>query len=1048
VSASETARGPPAAHFRAAAAGGIIGAPPRGRPMPPPADPTLTRDPDPLATGPPADPAATTGGDGPAATAGPPEAGYDLGDEVGRGAMGVVFRARDRGLDREVAVKLLQDRYPAGSAAAARFLEEARITGRLQHPGIPPVYAVGVWADGRPFLAMKLIRGDTLDDLLRADGPHPTRWLGVFESVCHAVGYAHSRGVIHRDLKPANVMVGAFAEVQVMDWGLAKVLGGPADPGPPGGGEAGPPADADASLTAAGSVLGTPAFMPPEQAEGELHRVGPRADVFGLGAVLCALLTGRPPYDGAAAADVRLAAARGQTAGAFARLDRCGAEPGVVDLCKRCLAADPAARPADGTAVGVELARLRADAADRARELERELAAAAARAVEQRKRRRVQLALAATVLAFLAAAGVGGWLVDRERAARRADELERDAAVAARRGTTERDVTAALNEVAALRRQGEGQADDPDRWGLTLAAARSAQKRAEGLLAAGVPTDDLTRQVGESLAGLDRDERDQKLLAACDRISDEDDVRFLLPTDVLSGRAAVRYREAFGKYGLDLTAVPTADAVNWIRAHRFRHRVTDAVRAWHRGSPLFNTDWEPPPPEEIAKHPPGTFKPPPTVREILDPVLDGVTDDPFAREWWAAERTGDRAAVEALLARPELARMSSRELAALAEGGGGTLARYKGLDAAAKVAALAYDRFPGEFWVHMRLGLGALEKKGKADEAAAVRHMTAAVAARPRSMAARLGLAMVLSGPEADRPEGRRHALAAADLDPASGFPHMILSFMCFAQDDWAGGVAAVREMIRRDPDVGFFMAAVSLNLAVPGAAGPDRAEGDALIDALVADYPDRPEPYAMRANRCARRGDARGELNDLRRALALNHKPGPQRYVLRVRLGELEQLARWETRLPAVLRGDDRPATREDWTGLAEYSATFDRALVRAVGFTAEALELGPPATPYALVGPAGWAVRAAAGAGSDAASLSPGEKTGLRRRALAWLRAAEAKGVPARQLAGGRAEFAPVRTPAGLAALPPDERAEWEAFWAGGRGLPVAPPPRPVAR
>src|SRR5262249_1929981 len=183
-----------------------------------------------------------TAGSGRAAaveTSAPPTSppGYDLRDEIGRGGMGVVYRARDTTLDRDVAVKLLSDRYPADSPAARRFLSEARITGQLQHPGIPAVHQVGTLADGRPFLARKLIKGNNLEAILK-DRRDPLaergRLLAVFEAVCQAVAYAHAHDVIHRDLKPANVMVGAFGEVQVMDWGLAKVLGarpeGLADP--------------------------------------------------------------------------------------------------------------------------------------------------------------------------------------------------------------------------------------------------------------------------------------------------------------------------------------------------------------------------------------------------------------------------------------------------------------------------------------------------------------------------------------------------------------------------------------------------------------------------------------------------------------------------------------------------------------------------------------------------------------------------------------------------------------------------------------------------
>src|SRR5262249_27836893 len=187
-------------------------------------------------------------------------------------------------------------RYTPASQASQRFLREARITGQLQHPGVPAVHQAGILPDGRPFLAMKLIKGDTLDAILkqRADpSAERGRLLGVFEAVCQAVGYAHAHRVIHRDLKPANVMVGAYGEVQVMDWGLAKVL----DEQTPIPGdlhaaeearswtEVSPPPQ-PGSHTQAGSLVGTPAFIPPEQAVGEIDRVNERSDGFGLGALL------------------------------------------------------------------------------------------------------------------------------------------------------------------------------------------------------------------------------------------------------------------------------------------------------------------------------------------------------------------------------------------------------------------------------------------------------------------------------------------------------------------------------------------------------------------------------------------------------------------------------------------------------------------------------------------------------------------------------------------------------------------------------------------
>lgn len=342
--------------------------------------------------------------------------GYELLDEIGRGGMGVVYRASDTTLSRDVAIKILADHYTPDSPAAVRFLSEARITGQLQHPGIPAVHQVGTLPDGRPFLAMKLIKGSTLESLLknRDNITDRGRWVAVFESVCQAVGYAHAHRVIHRDLKPANVMVGAFGEVQVMDWGLAKVLQeGPASvPEVPAvevtrAWTEVSPAPELATYTQAGSLVGTPAFISPEQAAGEVGKVDERTDVFGLGALLAVLLTGQPPYLGETFESVRVQAMRGKLDHCFTRLDGCGAEPELVTLCKRCLAFEPADRPRDAVEVAEAVAALRSAAEDRARTAERDKAAADARAQEQRQRRRWQYAAAGLVVVALAAGVIG-----------------------------------------------------------------------------------------------------------------------------------------------------------------------------------------------------------------------------------------------------------------------------------------------------------------------------------------------------------------------------------------------------------------------------------------------------------------------------------------------------------------------------------------------------------------------------------------------------------------------------------------------------------------
>jgi tetratricopeptide (TPR) repeat protein len=351
---------------------------------------------------------------------------YELLGEIARGGMGVIYRAVDTALGREVAVKVLQENYGPSSSVALRFADEARIAAQLQHPGIPPVHDLGTLPDGRPFLAMKLIKGQSLVELLsaRADGSSERgRFVAVFEAVCQAVAYAHAHGVIHRDLKPANNMVGAFGEVQVMDWGLAKVLSArPAEPTDPVATAAEMAVrslrDSDALLTQDGSVLGTPAYMPPEQAIGAIDQIDAQSDVFGLGGVLAAILTGQPPFRGETGEKTRQLAAQGKVQACFARLDGCGADPELVALCKHCLSPEKASRPADAAEVAQAVAALRAAADERARRAELEAREAAARAAEQHKRRRLLVAASGLIgLVLVAGLGASLWQMQRAREA-------------------------------------------------------------------------------------------------------------------------------------------------------------------------------------------------------------------------------------------------------------------------------------------------------------------------------------------------------------------------------------------------------------------------------------------------------------------------------------------------------------------------------------------------------------------------------------------------------------------------------------------------------
>src|SRR6516225_1319438 len=379
---------------------------------------------------------------------------YQLQGEIARGGMGAVLRGRDVDLGRDLAVKVLLEKYVDRPEVARRFIEEAQIGGQLQHPGVVPVYDIGRFGD-RPFFTMKLVKGQTLAHLLaeRADYTQDRpRYLAIALQVAQTLAYAHAKGVIHRDLKPANVMVGAFGEVQVMDWGLAKVLaeGGVADEeranrshqepedvttirtarssGSTGG---------FGTVTEAGSLLGTPAYMPPEQANGDVATLDRRADVFGLGALLCEILTGKPPYVGRSPEEVRRKAANGDQADALARLDGCGADQELLTLTKVCLAPEAINRPKDAQAVTDGLTAYLNGVQERLHQAELAEAEARAKAAEEAKRRRLTLALAGTVLLALTLGGGGYLYVKNERDARQA--------------RVAREVNVALNQATAFR---------------------------------------------------------------------------------------------------------------------------------------------------------------------------------------------------------------------------------------------------------------------------------------------------------------------------------------------------------------------------------------------------------------------------------------------------------------------------------------------------------------------------------------------------------------------------------------------------------------------
>jgi serine/threonine-protein kinase len=1013
---------------------------------------------------------------------------YELLDEIAKGGMGAVLRCRDHALHRDLAIKVLLDKHRDRPDIRQRFLEEAQIAGQLQHPGVVPVHELGTLPDGRPFFAMKLVQGRTLADLFRerTDAGHDRpRFLNVFLQVCQTVAFAHSKGVIHRDLKPANVMVGAFGEVQVMDWGLAKELAsGRREPA-----EFVSPREAQASHspedgTQAGAVLGTLAYMPPEQARGEIARLDCRCDVFGLGAILCELLTGLPPYTGTYT-EVRAHARGGGLTGALERLRRCGADPELLALARACLEPQPEDRPADAGAVAAAVADYLAGVDRRLRQAELDRTAAEARAVEERKRRRVIAVAAGVALGLLLVAGTAAWGVYHQHAMRQQESANQEQALRT-------EVAAGLSRATELHRQSH--------WKEMRVALDQTRLR----LGTGGP-DDLRQQLDTAWANLELVERLEGIrLKKATVVSGDFD----------TATAHRAYADLFAEIGMAREGDVPAEVARRVAESPIKVQLLTALDDWaasdrERRPWLMDCARRADPGEQRDRlRDPRAWQNRETLKQLAQGVKPAELPPPL---------------IHALGSSLVLARLAGSAVPLLAE---------------------AQRAHPSDFWLAFALGIALLETGQNAEATGLFRTALALRPATP-TVCNGLGVALQALGRSDDAIAEYRRALAldatfagahinlavvrkhqkrydeaitelrrAAALEPDSALVHFNLGVVLNDMQRVDEAVGEWRRAIALDPR----MAAAYFNLGVtldnqkqmdeaiveyrkavaldPSYPCAHRYLGDAYYgkgqmkpaeeeyrQAITDDPKDARAHYGL-GNTLGLRGqlvqaiaeyhqalDLDGELaeahcnlghaliqqgrvaealKELRQGHALGSKRPRWSYPSDEWVKNAERLLALEEKLQGVVKGDVKLASVEEGQSLIR--ACIQKKNYVAIVHISQAMlkdhpELGRDPSNGVRYNAACAAALAGCGQGKDAESLDDKERVRLRRQALDWFKAdlaswAKIAANPdprARQAARQTleswqqdADLADVRDDKALARLPEAERAEWRQLWA----------------
>jgi serine/threonine protein kinase/tetratricopeptide (TPR) repeat protein len=957
----------------------------------------------------------------------PPHIRYHKVRDHAEGGLGIVFVARDEELNREVALKEIKPRYADNPASQARFLVEAEITGGLEHPGIVPVYGLGHYDDGRPYYAMRFIRGNSLKDAIKAFHADATlkndpgartlalqKLLRRFLDVCNAIAYAHNRGVLHRDLKPDNVMVGKYGETLVVDWGLAKTVGRSGDGDSPLPESPIHPASASGSAeTIPGTVIGTPGYMSPEQAAGRLDLLGPASDVYSLGATLYALLTGRVPFADKDLAVLLRKVERGEFP--HPRESTPWLDPALEAVCLKAMALKPEDRYASPRALADDVERWIADEPVTAY---REPFTRRARRWARKHRTPLSIAATAAAVAALLLGNFAWQRYDRRR-------------------TAESSASLLLARAESL--ANEAQADgNPTAW---IKAIAEAQRAVDQLESGG-------GAVSEAKARLKLLQTDSQMVA------DLDEAR-IRGASVKDGhydpdQKVDAYLAAFRAYGIDPVSLTVEEAAKKIRSSRIADDLISALDDWSY--------------YETTKIP----------RERLDAIARAADADP------------DRIAVRDAVARQDTAGL--RRLCEKGEDRGKLGPRIRDvfqsllrLDPAGSFPLLESIRRenPSDFWLNEGLGLAYHEAKPPQPQEA-LRCHSMATALRPDSpgVHVNLGYALVAQGKLDDAIAEYRIAI---QLQPDYAAAHYNLGRVLDDQGKLDDAIAEYRTAIQLQPDFGFAHNNLGTVLRDKGKLDdaiaecriairikPDHANahcnlGYALsdqgkLDDAIAEFrtaiqlkPDLANAFCGLGLALEQKGLFRESLENLEQGHKLGSKRPDWRDPSEAWVRKARLLVDLEAKFPALLKGEAKPKDASERLALADlcYKKALHAASVR---FWDEAFAEQPALASDLAKGNRYNAACAAslAGSGSGKDDPAPDEaaRGKLRGNALDWLRADLAAwgkvldgGIePARKQKVAKtlvhwkkdADLAGIRDEGALAKLPDQEREGFRTLWA----------------